>query len=387
MSTNPAGRRFLPGDPDAAGIVTWVHVGDLHMTRAGEQNHRDLLSIVQEINEVFAGSIAFVYLPGDVADDGSAAAYAVVRDALDRLQAPWCSILGDHDVHEKSFANYLAAMMPEKHYAFAVGPVLFIALNAYDIPEPPSFAMLPEQLDWLQHSLARAQQEGRKVVLLLHCYPSDLKQGGDRLSELVRDPVVRLVDMGHTHYNELANDGTTLYSATRSTGQIEEGPVGFSITNMDGDVISWKFVESGDLPVVMITSPADERLLTGQMIANPAPGQPIVLRAKAWGKVPVRRVSSICGGKTIDLSPIPGSRVWQGTIAMDATREQVQALRVVAEDEAGNHAEDAIRWRFADSAREPAKRALRDQDNVVEPWPERGLLGTQLGPNKNGRKW
>ena len=134
MSTNPAGRRFLPGDPEAAGIVTWVHVGDLHMTRAGEQNHRDLLSIVQEINEVFAGSIAFVYLPGDVADDGSAAAYAVVRDALDRLQAPWCSILGDHDVHEKSFANYLAAMMPEKHYAFAVGPVLSKLMGA-----PPDF--------------------------------------------------------------------------------------------------------------------------------------------------------------------------------------------------------------------------------------------------------
>jgi Icc protein len=48
--------------------------------------------------------------------------------------------------------------------------------------------------------------------------------------------------MGHTHYNELANDGRTLYTATRSTGQIEEGPVGFSVTNIDGDVISWKFL-------------------------------------------------------------------------------------------------------------------------------------------------
>jgi hypothetical protein len=30
-------------------------------------------------------------------------------------------------------------------------------------------------------------------------------------------------------------------SATRSTGEIEEGPVGFSVTNLDHDVVSWRF--------------------------------------------------------------------------------------------------------------------------------------------------
>jgi hypothetical protein len=29
----------------------------------------------------------------------------------------------------------------------------------------------------------------------------------------------------------------------------------------------------------------------------------------------------------------------------------------------------------------------RDQDNALDAWPEHGLLGTQLGPNKNGKKW
>ena len=28
-----------------------------------------------------------------------------------------------------------------------------------------------------------------------------------------------------------------------------------------------------------------------------------------------------------------------------------------------------------------------DQDNALEAWPEHGLLGTQLGPNRNGKKW
>ncbi len=39
------------------------------------------------------------------------------------------------------------------------------------------------------------------------------------------------------------------------------------------------------------------------------------------------------------------------------------------------------------SKRPTRKTAERDQDNALEAWPEHGLLGTQLGPNKNGRKW
>jgi hypothetical protein len=45
--------------------------------------------------------------------------------------------------------------------------------------------------------------------------------------------------MGHTHYDEIAHDGHAIYTATRSTGQIEEGPVGFSVTNLDHGVVSW----------------------------------------------------------------------------------------------------------------------------------------------------
>jgi hypothetical protein len=67
---------------------------------------------------------------------------------------------------------------------------------------------------------------------------------------------VLMVDMGHTHYNELANDGHTIYAATRSAGQIEEGPVGFSIANIDRGVVSWKFKTLGEpLPFFLITSP------------------------------------------------------------------------------------------------------------------------------------
>ena len=378
---------FQPGLPDAAGIISWAHIGDLHMTKAGEQNHLDLLAVVDEINGAFAGSISFVYLPGDVADHGSADEYTVVREALDSLHAPWCSIIGDHDVHEKSFDNFLSFMAHEKHYSFVSGSARFVALNAFDIPDPGSFAVLNEQLDWLEKEIERAETQHQFVVLLLHCYPTDLKRGGDRLRTLVAAPSIRLVDMGHTHYNDVANDGQTLYTATRSTGQVEEGPVGFSVTNIDGQVISWKFLPLDELPAVMITSPADERFITDPTLGGHIADDRIIVHAKAWAKHEISSVVVTLEGHTVPMSQIPRSNVWQAAVGRGSLPDGVYKLTVSGTDEIKQTAEDSIRLVLGASAYTPPNPSERDQDNAIEAWPERGLLGTHLGPNKNGRKW
>jgi Icc protein len=387
MTDTPPLQPYHPRLPDAAGVVSWIHIGDLHMTKAGEQNHLDLVSIVEEINRAFADSLAFVYIPGDVADDGNVVEYRIVREALDQLQAPWCSIIGDHDVHERSFTNYLAYMAHAKHYSFQVGPARFVALNAFDIPDPRSFCLLDEQLDWLAEELRQAEQGEQFIVLLLHCYPTDLKQGGDRLRQLVESPSIRLIDMGHTHYNEVANDGRTLYTATRSTGQIEEGPVGFSVTNLDGQVVSWKFFPLDELPAIMITSPADERLITDTSFEGHVANDRVLIRAKAWGKTPIKNAVVTREGHLVQLLQIPESNVWQGELHRSSLPDGVYSLTVSVEDAQGQTAEDSIRLVVGASAYKSPERSERDHDNTVEAWPERGLLATQLGPNKNGRKW
>ncbi len=380
MKQNEFRGSFEPGQPDEAGVVSWVHIGDLHMTKAGEQNHLDLVAIVKEVNEAFAGSISFAYLPGDVAEDGSRAAYAVVREVLNQLNVPCCAIVGDHDVQPKSFENFLEAMADRTHYAFTVGAVRFGAMNAFDIPHPASFCVGEEQLSWLRQELQAATRAGLFKVLLLHCYPSDLKQGRVELVQLLREFHVRLVEMGHTHYNEIANDGRTLYIATRSTGQIEEGPVGYSITNIDGDVVSWRFLELGKLPVVVITSPQDERLLT---LSSDAPRLLTRIRAKFWGRSEVVEATARLDGHTLPLHRVKRSQVWEAELP--PIPEGVYPLLVTMRDANGETATDEIRIVSGDvAAREIAE---RDQDNALGAWPEHGLVGTQLGPNKNGRKW
>jgi hypothetical protein len=380
MNTHALSRPFQAQSPDAAGVVSWVHFGDLHMTRAGEQNHLDLAEIVNKVNRAFAGSVSFVFLPGDLADDGSRAAYTAVRGELDRLNVPWCAIVGDHDVHEKSFANFLEAMSERTHYAFTVGPVGFIGMNAFDVSHPASFTVCAEQLNWVKRELQTATDAGLNNVLLLHCYPSELKVGGAKLMEILRNSNVSLIDMEHTHYNETANDGRTLYSATRSARQIEEGPVGYSVTNIDGDVVSWRFVELGKLSVVVINSPRNERMLT----KSNRPLQGILkVRARVWGEADALKATAHVDGRAIPMKRIDNSPVWE--TESSSPPGGTRSLKVSVEDGHGRVATDETR--IASGDLRERERLERDQDNALEAWPEHGLLGTRLGSNKNGKKW
>ena len=371
-----------PNPPDEAGVISWVHFGDLHMEGADGQNYKDLLALVQKLNATFARSISFAFLPGDNADKGSAAQYVLVRSGLDKLQLPWHAIVGDHDVHEKSFHNFLHYLEPATYYSFIVGDLHFYALNAFTTPEPKSFDLSDEQLDWLE-TLLKALPENAHAILLLHCYPTDLNRGAERLHTLIEGRRVLLIDMGHTHYNEVANDGATLYTATRSTGQIEEGPVGFSVTNIDGNVVSWRFLPFTDSSLVMITSPTDERFLTTSLeVTNSGP--PTVIRAKFWGDLDGVALEASIGASVLPMTRVGDSQVWQAELK-DELVDGVHDLTVTAQLRNGTSVRDGIRLRVGPTQR-PA-RDQRDQDNALDAWPERGLLGTQLGPNKNGKKW
>ena len=363
--------------------VSWIHIGDLHMTRPGEQNEIDLGRIVDEINAVYAkGGVDFVYIPGDIADDGSAVAYEAVRLHLDRLEIPWCGIVGDHDVHEKRFDNFRRYISDTLYSRFTIGPYRFFQLNAFSIPRPDSFTPGEEQLQWLERELQECSEAGDWAVLLLHCYPSDLKQGGEDLKRLLRRYSVLLVDMGHTHYNELSNDGSTLYSATRSTGQIEEGSVGYSVTTLDNNVVSWHFVELDSPELVAITYPQDERLVTNRTNSQPLNGSSV--RVKTWAPAPVRSVSVKTGDLQTSLDSQDGV-TWEGRCDITSLPHGVHDLEATAIGEDGKEHSSSIRLRVGPMPKRSF--AEVDQDNAIGEWRERGLLGTQLGPNKNGKKW
>jgi Icc protein len=378
----------VPKLADQSGIASWVHFGDLHITARREQNCRDFLSLVEEVNQVMADSLNFAYLPGDNADHGKAEEYGLVREGLNRLQLPWFAIVGDHDVHSKRHYNFLHFMMPEPFYRFEVGSYRFFALDAFVSDDPKVFDISSEQLNWLQQELELASAIHKRSVLFLHCYPSELGNSSSPLRDLIKRYGVLLVDMGHTHYNEIANDGRTLYTATRSTGQIEEGPVGFSVTNLDDGVVSWRFKPLGEWPFAMITAPVDERLITDREPRFRVGGERMTVRVKAWSDRKLLRGFVAIRDQKVDLEQVADSALWHVNLDIHQLSGGIYSLTVNLTDEDGKSGEDFIR--VAVNSSEHYRRAIRpgcDKDNAVGAWPEHGILGTQLGPNKNGRKW
>ncbi|GAN77671.1 metallophosphoesterase family protein [Acidisphaera rubrifaciens] len=381
--------------PASDAVVTWLHFGDLHITVAQAENHRDFLALIDMANRHLAGAVDFAYLPGDNADGGTDAQFALVRACLDRLRIPTHVIPGDHDFATRRLDGFYrelgARPLP---YATRVAGHRCLFLDIVSAGGGGlDFRLDGAQLDWLEAEVIDATAAGEGVALFMHAYPADLRAGGDRLRTLLARHHVACIDMGHTHYNELANDGRTIYAATRSIGQVEEGPPGFSVAAIDGGIVSWRFAPlGGGWPLVLITGPADHRLITRPAAHDQVLSGPWVdVRAKVWGATSVTRVTARLGaGDPLPLLPAPddGTR-WTGRLGLGGVADGLHRLTVRAEDAAGQAGEETITVLVDPAGRHllRAPHADGSDRDAVGAWPEKHIAGTQLGPNRNGRAW
>lgn len=262
--------------------VSWVHVGDLHMDDAGGWTSRGRLKrIVAEVNAHVGHAADFVFLPGDNANHATPEQYRAIVDALAPLSLPYRVIPGDHDFELGDLAHHDAAFPKANRPDVEV--VAGHRCIYLDIVSKgaggPDFRLTMHHRNRLLEELARAEAEGQTPLVFMHAYPGDLAADGDAIARAFADARVAFVDTGHTHYNELLNDGRVVYGATRSTGEIEEGGgrPGFSIVTVHGRVPSWRFKElGGDWPFVQIVAPADLRLVT-----RPADPRQVPRRARS----------------------------------------------------------------------------------------------------------
>ena len=364
-------------------VLAWLHIGDLHLTTADAANRRDLDRIVALANGLAPGSLDFAFLPGDNADDGTAEQYALLHEAVSGLRLPLHVMLGDHDMKSGSLEAFHATPGVERlPKAVRVKDHLCLFLDVVSAGSGgPDFRLGEAQLAWTERELKAAETAGEGVIVFLHTYPADLREGAERLGALLACPQVLCVDMGHTHYNELANDGGTIFMATRSTGQVEEGPPGFSIAAVDGRTVSWRFKPLGEAwPFVLITRPADRRLATG---TSPLADGMILARAKVVGDAAIEAVEVQVGqGAWAPMAPVTGDvALWEARCPAPE-----ESLRVRARDARGRQDEDRVEpvrpgWTAPERAADGS-----DQDRVGA-WPEKGILDTQLGPNRNGKQW
>ena len=328
------------------------------------------------------GSLDFAILPGDNADDGTPEQFVLVRDAIVRLPMPLHILPGDHDFKPRTldaFYDVLGADRLPKAITVRGHRCLFLDVVSAGTGGS-DFRLGAAQLGWVERELEQAEAAGQDAVIFMHTYRADLREGAERLGALLAQPHVTCVDMGHTHYNELANDGRTIFMATRSTGQIEEGPPGFSLAAVQGRGVSWQFKALDRAwPFFLVTSPVDRRLATDPDHIVPGP---FVVRAKVIGDAAIGAVEvSVDDGDRTPMAPVPGAAtVWQAPVAHGGR------VVVRARDAHGRVDEDRVEPAGPEWP-PPARRADGSDADRIGAWPEKGILDTQLGPNRCGRKW
>ena len=370
-------------------VLSWVHIGDLHMDEANGWESRDrLAAIIAEINAQVGDAADFVYLPGDNANHATAEQYRVITDTLLPLRLPYRVIPGDHDYELGDLANYDAAFpAANRREAEVIGGHRCIFLDIVSAGAGgPDFRLTMHHRNRLLAELARAEAEGQVPVVFMHAYPGDLAADGEDIARILADARVAFVDTGHTHYNELLNDGRVVYGATRSTGEIEEGDgrPGFSIVTLHGRVPSWRFKETGgSWPFVQIVSPADLRLVTrpADPTQVPRPGA-VEIVAKLFGASNASVQLSVDDGPAVPMTPTGAGALWSETVDLSAGLHRI----AVTADDDRDTIEILVRGE-ADVPRRGVPIAPGRDIHHIGAWPEHGISGTQLGPNKNGRHW
>jgi len=377
-------------------MLTWLHVGDLHVSH--EDNYQGierLRELVAEANRFFAEAVDFVFLPGDNANNGTPLQYGKINETLSGLALPAVAIPGDHDFEPGSLDNFYvmhgATRLPMSKM---IGGRRCLFLDMVSAGSGgPDFRLGAEQIRWLVGQLKAAQEDAQKPVVFMHGYPGDLRHDSHDIGRLFADTGVAMVDTGHTHYNELLNDGAVIYASTRSTAQVEEnaGQSGYSIVSIDGDAVSWRFKPLGSAwPFVMITSPADDRLATEKGSTRHTLVGPLQIRAKVFGEDVLQVSAKIDEGQPAAMSPVDGEPGVWSTILVAPEAMTHFTIHVDALDADGSVATDQVRVSREIADRKTKKRlhAPPGTDaHAVMPWPEHGVLGTQLGPNKYGKKW
>lgn len=363
--------------------MIFAHIGDLHINKAKEQNYKDFLSIVAQLEIECSNNLDFVFLPGDIADHGEPEQYKMVSTALKMLSIPVHIIAGDHDMEQGSldgFYKMLAAEHLPKSILIKNNRCIFLDVNGSGNGRP-DFRLGNEQLSWLEIELSIAKENKEAICIFMHTYPFDLVEPTEKvvLNKLIAEHDVVLVDMGHTHYNELANDGHTIFSAVRSTGQIEEGPVGYSFISIDNGFVSWRFKQMEDpFPFVMITSPADYRLMRNDKYVE---GN-VEIRAVIFNTKNIKTVNCYVKDRDAITMSRNDKNSWSAIINFPS--KELTEITVQAIDENGWPGQHTIHVASSSYKRKKVIQSGSDAASIGA-WPENGIFGTQLGPNRNAK--
>jgi Icc protein len=305
--------------------ITFVVPGDLHLTEPGLDNHQAALWMVDEVNRLIRPD--FVQFIGDNVQDATDAQFALFGELCRQLAVPWFALVGDHDAQHDPSAGRFRAHVADPVGSFASRGFRCLRLNTQ---EAAPVGLSPRQIEWLRGEVDAAVTAGQRVVLFQHNYPYQIWEdfsgpGIDDWREIVQTRRIAAVFTGHTHYGQVANDGRNVFITSRSIGDPEGGPPGYTVVHLEGEdlAVTYRTIEQTG-PLVLITHPREKLLATGlrHVIC-----QNDEIRARAWSESPVRGAEArIDGGGWFTLAgsasgafshPLAGAELTKGEHALE----------------------------------------------------------------------
>jgi hypothetical protein len=339
--------------------VVFVWPGDLHLEAADRENHRVAQWMVDEVSRLVRPD--FVQFAGDNVQHATDEQFRLFGDLCSRLTVPWYPLVGDHDAHHDPQANGYRAWVGEARGAMSLGGYRFIRLNTM---EYKPLGLTPEQVLWFRYEVDAALTRGERVVVFQHHYPFQIWEdfsgpGIDGWREVVQTRPITAIFAGHTHYGQVANDGRNVSIATRSIGDPEGGPAGYSIVWLDGDdlAVTYRTVEESG-PVALVTHPRDAMLALG--------GRHVVCgrdrcEVRVWSESPVASVRGrVDDDAWFALAPM-GTDRYRGELPGDRLAKGEHDLEVEVADGEGRVGRNAIRFMVDRSGRYTAYPRVRPE--------------------------
>jgi predicted phosphodiesterase len=198
--------RLAPPPPEYNGY-TIALVGD-------SQGENDVLArIIAEINDT--GACFLIHL-GDMVPSGTPDEFRSFLATMAKLQIPWYSVPGNHDVRYDGLRFYDSNLAPSRYY-FDWAGIRFLFLDSSSLGFPAN------NMAWLRETLA----QGQDALLFMHVPPLD-PRGRDHafldrdearaFMDLIEQHAVRGVFSGHIHMFHQRKERGILHLTTGGAG-------------------------------------------------------------------------------------------------------------------------------------------------------------------------
>jgi 3',5'-cyclic-AMP phosphodiesterase len=313
--------------------VVFVVPGDLHLTTPDCANYSVAKWMTEEVNRLVRPD--FVQFIGDNVQHATPEQFALFCDLTQRLQVPNHALAGDHDVHKDQLGHRYQEYVGSLYGSHVVCGVRFLRLCTV---EHRPLGLSPVQTEWLRKEVDTGRAAGERIVIFQHHYPYQIWEtfdgpGINVWREIVQTRRISAIFTGHTHYGQIANDGRNVAIASRSIGDPEGGPPGYTLASIRGDDLAVTYRSVSDQgAIVLITHPREMLLATGpEHVVSGVD----TCRARIWSAEPITAVRGRFDDGAWQSLTLEEGNEWVALLPAQEFEKGEHTYEVRAEDASG----------------------------------------------------